>query len=144
MRRLFDVNVLIALGDTAHPHHVTAMRVFTEGRAVGWASCPMTENGMIRVMTGKSYPGGARSFTTVVAMLEVIRTQNHRFISDDISLTEPALVDTSRIQGSGQITDAYLLALAVKHRMRFCTLDARIDAGLVVGGVRALEIIPVA
>jgi len=140
---LLDASVLIALGDAGHAHEGAALRFF-EREAVpgGWATCPMTENAFLRILSHPSYPrslGSPAEARRVLARL--LACPGHRFWPDD-----PSLADARRypeLPTSKDLTDHFLLALAVKHGGCFATFDTRINAGLVPGGVRALRIVPV-
>jgi len=135
MRALPDVNVLIALFDAAHQHHDRAHQWFEANLPHGWASCPLTENGVVRILSNPRYsPGFHRSVAEIVEDLHTAIAQtNHRFWPDGLSLRDRARFSAERIQGHRQITDTYLLALAVSHRGCLVTLDARIDPETVVG-----------
>ena len=133
MRALFDVNVLIALLDQAHPHHSAALAWFSANIKQGWASCPITQNGCVRIMSQPSYPG-ARSPAQVIDRLhDAIAHTAHAFWPDDASIVNANAVDRSRLHGARQITDAYLLALAVKHGGRLVSFDASIALATVKG-----------
>jgi toxin-antitoxin system PIN domain toxin len=133
MRALLDVNVLIALLDAQHVSHRAAMDWFIANVDEGWASCPITENGCIRIMSSPSYPN-VRSIAQVSERLrEATSTPAHQFWPDDISLLDDALVDVSRLLGARQLTDAFLLALAVQHGGRLVTFDRAVPMTAVVG-----------
>jgi toxin-antitoxin system PIN domain toxin len=127
MRALLDVNVLIALLDSDHSLHVTATSWFNGNAHKGWASCPITQNGCVRVMSNPGYPGALPVRAVVERLALASNTRLHEFWPDDISLLDAALLDPSRIHGPRQITDLYLLALAVKHRGSFVTFDRLIS-----------------
>jgi uncharacterized protein len=120
---LLDVNVLLALFDPVHEHHAEAFRWWTDNRADGWASCPLTQNGFVRVI---SNPGYARPLPLAEAV-SLIGAQaarpDHVFWPDDISLLDATLFDHRQLRGPRQITDAYLLALARKNGGRLVTFD---------------------
>ena len=126
MRALLDVNVLIALLDSDHLSHVAALRWFTEHAQEGWASCPITQNGCIRVMSSAAYPNRLPISAIAERLAEACRRDVHEFWPDAVSLLDPEVVDTSRIHGPRQLTDCYLLALAVRHAGRLVTFDASI------------------
>jgi toxin-antitoxin system PIN domain toxin len=110
---LLDVNVLVALIDPAHVAHDPAHHWFAETGAASWATCPLTENGVIRVLGHPPYPNSAGSPAAVVPIVARLRTlPGHVFWTDDLSLMASALVDSDRIATPGQVTDTYLLALA--------------------------------
>jgi len=91
---LLDVNVLIALMDDEHVHHVPAHAWFTENRAAGWATCPQTENGFVRIVSGASYPGLQASSNVARALLkEFCAANDHVFWPDSISLRDQLFED---------------------------------------------------
>ena len=141
---LLDVNVLIALIDPAHVGHEAAHRWFeTEGHE-SWATCPLTENGVIRIVSHSNYPGAPGSPATVIGIVAELRSlAGHIFWPDDISLVGAEHVETSRILTSGQVTDSYLLALAVTHDGHLATFDRRVSTKAVKGGKAALHLISV-
>ncbi len=135
MRALLDVNVLIALLDQAHPHHQTALAWLTANVKQGWASCPITQNGCIRIMSQASYPG-ARPVAQVSERLRAATDHSaHEFWPDDVSILGREVVDATRVHGARQITDTYLLALAVRHGGRLVTFDAGIALSAVNGAL---------
>ena len=133
MRALLDVNVLIALLDTDHLHHEAARRWLRDNIRHGWATCPLTENGCVRIMAQPAYPNCRPASQVAERLRAAIATDHHHFWPDDVSLLHPSIVDWRRVVGARQITDVYLLALAVARRGRFVTFDARIDPGSVAG-----------
>ena len=138
MRALLDVNVWIALFDDAHQFSSRANQ-FIDSRGVQIATCPLIENGVIRVMSLPSYARrGGLPMQQVRARLQVAcTTLDHEFWPDDVSLRSDDLVDFSRVQGHNQITDLYLLALAVRHGGCLVTLDQAIALSSVHGATPA-------
>lgn len=133
MRALLDVNVLIALLDQAHPHHDTALSWLKANIQNGWASCPITQNGCLRVMSQSSYPG-ARPVAQIAGRLQgALNHPAHKFWPDDVSIVDSAVVDGTRVHGARQITDTYLLALALKNGGRLVTFDSGIALAAVKG-----------
>jgi toxin-antitoxin system PIN domain toxin len=126
MRALLDVNVLIALLDTDHSLHVRSAEWFASEAENGWASCPITQNGCVRVMSHPGYPNPVPARAVVERLGEATRSRMHEFWPDDVSILDESTFDSSRIHGPRQITDAYLLALAATHGGRFVTFDNRI------------------
>lgn len=126
MRALLDVNVLIALLDSDHTLHGTAMSWFAKHAREGWASCPITQNGCVRIMSNPSYPNALPVQAVMQRLTEACGEDVHEFWSDEVSLLDPDVVDSTRIHGPRQLTDIYLLALAVEHDGRFVTFDAGI------------------
>lgn len=133
MRALLDVNVLIALLDSDHTSHDTAISWFAKHAREGWASCPITQNGCIRIMSNQSYPSPLPVQAVVQHLVAACDQDVHEFWSDDVSLLDRAVVDSSRIHGPKQLTDLYLLALAVRHDGRFVTFDSGIPLAAVRG-----------
>jgi toxin-antitoxin system PIN domain toxin len=127
MRGLLDVNVLIALLDADHSLHTRATAWFDDNARSGGASCPPTQNGCIRVM---SHP-------VVERLREATAQTLHEFWADDLSLLDPRMADSSRIHGPRQLTDVYLLALAVRRRGRFVTFDESVPSEAVFGFKRS-------
>lgn len=133
MRALLDVNVLIALLDAAHVHHQLAHRWLTHELEHGWASCPITQNGCIRVMSQPAYPGALLTAEVSQRLADASNTPHHAFWPDDVNLLDGSTLDWQRVLGHRQVTDAYLLALVVKHGGRLVTFDRRIAPGVVRG-----------
>ena len=127
MRALLDVNVWVALFDDAHQFSDRA-NAFIEARGARIATCALVENGVIRVMSQPSY--GRRGGLPIQAVRERLREAcamlDHEFWPDEISLRDDTLVDFTRVQGHHQITDLYLLALAVHRRGCLASFDQNI------------------
>ncbi|MHB1272872.1 MAG: TA system VapC family ribonuclease toxin [Rhodanobacter sp.] len=138
---LLDVNVLIALLDPMHTQHMRAHAWFADTVTV-WASCALTQNGFLRIVSHPRYANPLASPGEAMPVLaEFCARPDHRFWSDDISLLDAAIVDAGRLLSSGQITDSYLLALAVKHGARLATFDKRLVTSAVHGGEAARYVI---
>jgi toxin-antitoxin system PIN domain toxin len=136
---LLDVNVLIALIDPTHVGHDAAHRWFAATGAASWATCPLTENGVIRVAGHPRYPNSAGSPAAVVPIVARLRTlPGHVFWRDDLSLIDSAIVDAARITTPAQVTDTYLLALAVSNKGQLATFDRRLSPDAVRRGRPAL------
>lgn len=133
MRALLDVNVLIALLDQDHSLHRRAREWFGEGARAGWASCPLTQNGCVRIMSHPGYSNPVPVASVMRHLREAVADPHHQFWADDISLLDEKLADATRIHGSRQLTDLYLLALAVRHGGRFVTFDATISINAIRG-----------
>ncbi|HEY5067708.1 MAG TPA: TA system VapC family ribonuclease toxin [Xanthobacteraceae bacterium] len=133
MRALFDVNLLIAVIDGGHEHHRKAHEWWSANISDGWATCPLTENGMVRVMSQSGYKTPISTTFAVDLLAEQINKTDHVFWPDDLSLRDNEWIDPDRILGPSQITDAYLLALAVKHGGRLVTFDRGITLPAVHG-----------
>ncbi|MBK8738039.1 MAG: PIN domain-containing protein [Betaproteobacteria bacterium] len=133
MRALLDVNVLIALLDQAHPHQDTALAWLKANIQHGWASCPITQNGCIRIMSQASYPGARPVAKITERLRDALNHSAHKFWPDDVSIVDTAIVDGTRVHGARQITDTYLLALALKNGGRLVTFDSGIALAAVKG-----------
>ena len=133
MRALLDVNVLIALLDAEHVHHEAARRWLRDNIRHGWATCPITENGCLRIMAQPGYSNCLPVSAVAERLREATATRYHQFWPDTVSLLSPEVADWRRAVGPKQVTDAYLLALAVERQGRFVTFDARIVPSIVVG-----------
>ena len=131
MRALLDVNVLIALLDSDHASHDSAIDWFAKHARKGWASCPITQNGCVRVMSNPSYPNSLPVQAVIEHLAEACRQDIHEFWPDEISLLNSDVVDSTRIHGPRQLTDIYLLALAVQHEGRLVTFDTGIPLAAV-------------
>jgi len=138
---LLDVNVLVALGDSNHPHRTAALQFFEKCATLeGWATCPLTENAFIRIFGSASYPYGPGTTSEARRVLHTFRSApGHQFWPDDLSLADTHTFPNLPV--SPQLTDLYLLALAVKRGSKLATFDQRIDPALVTGGAAALHLI---
>jgi uncharacterized protein len=135
VRALFDVNVLLALFDQDHRQSQRAHNWRTEHRDFGWASCPLSENGFVRIISQPAYPHPRSAAEAASVLLAQKRVVGHEFWSDDMSIADIDVFDHTRILGPNQITDIYLLALAVKHDGRLVTFDR----GIPLSAVRRAE-----
>jgi len=139
---LLDVNVLIALIDPGHVSHEAAHGWFSEIGRTDWATCPMTENGVIRIVGSARYPNSPGSPAAVATIIGGMRTlPGHSFWADDFSLVSSENVDPSRILTAAQVTDTYLLALARAKGGKLATFDRRLSTAAVRDGSAALQII---
>jgi hypothetical protein len=108
----------------------------------GWASCPLTQNGVIRILSQPAYPGSLPPTAVARRLAEATRTEWHRFWPDDISLLDAEVANWDAVLGSRQVTDTYLLALAVHHGGRLVSFDRRVNLRGVPGASQAsLDII---
>jgi toxin-antitoxin system PIN domain toxin len=126
-----DVNVLIALFDPAHIHHHPAQNWFATARTSGWATCPLTENGFLRVVTNPSYPNVRLTVADAGAHLRSLidsHPQTHQFWADDISLCDLTLFNLDAVQGHRQLTDLYLLGMCQQRGAALVTFDNAIQA----------------
>src|SRR5579871_3069146 len=133
MRALLDINVVIALMDSDHAFHERAHNWWEENAKAGWASCPLSENGVVRIMSNPAYSRTVQfPPADLILRLQTFATRsNHVFWPDDISLRDATLFAPDRLHSSRQITDLYLLALAAKHDGRLVTFDRAIPVSSV-------------
>lgn len=137
---LLDVNVLIPLHDPLHPHAEAARQWFGRIEHEGWATCPMTESGFIRISSNPRFPGPNGDPTYFASLLaDSCVSRSHHFWPDDLSAVR--LFSAYAGVRWDDITDLYLLALAVERGGKFATFDKGIPAHLLPGGVDALEVI---
>ena len=142
MTYLLDVNVLIALIDPAHVGHEAAHVWFLGGGSAAWATCPITENGVIRIIGNPRYPNSVGSPAAAAPIVARLRARpGHEFWNDDISLVDSTLVNAGHIATPGQVTDTYLLALAVARNGRLATFDRRLSTRAVRSGRSGLHVI---
>ena len=134
---LLDVNLLIALFDPDHVHHDIAHDWFADHRANGWATCGITENGLVRVLSNPSYPRGPVRSADALARLRVLcDSADHAFWDGTVSLRDSRVFNAAALSGYRQLTDVYLLGLAKTMGGLFVTLDRTIPLGAVVGSSR--------
>lgn len=124
MVSLLDVNVLVALAWPNHEHHASVTRWFYQNMRAGWATCPLSESGFIRVSSNpRAIPGAKSPVESAKLLLQLISSPDHVFFPDDISLVESKVVELQKLTGYRQVTDAHLLGIALRHDARLATLD---------------------
>ncbi len=139
---LLDVNVLIALVDPAHVQHEAAHTWFAERGSKAWATCPITENGLLRIVGHPRYPNSPGSPATMAQILKGLRAlPGHRFWADDVSLADTDRIDAERLLSHSQVTDSYLLALALAHGGQLASFDRRLVVDAVAGGAKGLHLV---
>jgi toxin-antitoxin system PIN domain toxin len=140
---LLDVNVLVALFDPDHVHHEPAHRWFGKHRTQGWATCPITENEVVRILSTPAYADPPETPANVIVRLQQFCVSgNHEFWSADFTIRDLRSVEGHALANK-QITDVYLLALARHRNGRLATFDRSIPLDGVDGATsRNLEIIP--
>jgi toxin-antitoxin system PIN domain toxin len=135
-RALLDVNVLLALLDEDHVHHPVAWSWLAAEGGRGWATCALTENGFVRVITQPRYPNALTTVDAIALLAGACAAPEHRFWECRVSLLDATRLDGRRIHRPSQITDAYLLALAVAEEGRLVTLDRQVALGAVPGATK--------
>jgi uncharacterized protein len=140
---LLDVNVLVALFDPAHVHHEAAHRWFGKHRTHGWATCPVTENAVVRILSTAAYADPPEAPANVIVRLQQFcGSGNHEFWAADFTIRDLRSAEGHALANK-QITDVYLLALARHRNARLATFDRSIPLDGVDGATaRHLEIIP--
>lgn len=133
MVALLDVNVLVALFDPDHIHHETAHDWFADHRSGGWASCSMTENGLVRVLSHPAYGVGLRTVEVVERLRRFKASGHHHFWDDRQSIADASAFRADVIANPRQVTDVHLLGLAVGHDGCLATFDRSIPWHAVVG-----------
>lgn len=136
MRALLDVNVLVALLDAGHLHHVAATRWLATHQRMGWASCPLTQNGCLRILSLPSYPNPQPTARVAERLALAAASTSHEFWPDSLSLLDAGRLRWDRVLTSRQVTDTYLLALAVAQGGRLVTFDQGISIDAVSGAAR--------
>jgi uncharacterized protein len=139
---LLDINVLIALIDPAHVQHDKAHAWFASKGQRAWATCPITENGVLRILGHPRYPNSPGSPAAVAGLLvDSARLPGHVFWPDDVSFLDQTQANSGRLLVSAHVTDSYLLALARAHNGQLATFDRRLVTDAVIKGAHALHII---
>ena len=139
---LLDINVLIALIDPAHVQHDRAHVWFAATGHKAWATCPITENGVLRIVGHPRYPNSPGSPAAVAVLLAQFRQlPGHAFWPDDVSLLDGEHVKAARLLDSAHVTDSYLLALARARSGQLATFDRRIVTDAVMKGQEAFHLI---
>lgn len=141
-RYLLDVNVLIALVDPAHVQHDEVHEWFGRIGRKAFATCPLTENGLLRIVGHPKYPNSPGPPSVVASALLAIRAlPGHEFWPDSISLADSKFVDASLLSSHSRVTDGYLLGLARANRGQLATLDRKLATEVVAEGKTSLALI---
>jgi len=133
---LLDVNALVALAWDSHVHHTTMREWFAANRSKGWATCPITESGFVRVSSNPKVlpsPIGVAAAREVLTALRAV--EGHRFLVDDVSICDD---DVAAIVGHRQVTDAHLLTLARRQGVALVTFDTALA---VLAGGQGVELL---
>jgi len=136
VRALLDVNVLVALLDGGHLHHRVAMGWLAAHARSGWASCPLTQNGCLRILSLPTYPNPQPPARVAERLAAATADRSHAFWPDSLSLLEPERLHWERVLSTRHITDVYLLALAVEHRGCLVTFDRSVAVAAVPGALK--------
>jgi uncharacterized protein len=136
MRALFDVNVLIAMLDAQHVHHGVAHEWWSVNRRHGWASCPLTQNGFVRIVSQPRYANPIAPASALDLLGQQMIETDHAFWPDQVSVLDQELFNRDAIIGPSQLTDIYLLALAMTYGGRLATFDRSVPLTAVRGAQR--------
>ena len=139
---MLDINVLIALLDPTHTQHDAAHDWFERQGYKAWATCPLTENGVLRIISHARYPNSPGTPAAVAQLMTTLRSlPGHVFWPDDISLLDTERIAATRLLSSAQVTDSYLLALACTHGGQLASFDRRLVVDAVRGGPHGLHLL---
>jgi toxin-antitoxin system PIN domain toxin len=143
---LLDINILVALFDSAHIHHAAAHQWFAAVGQASWTTCPITENGFVRVVSNPAYPTVSTTPGEATERLRIFCSQpGHVFWPDLASITDVISFNMFRLRGHQQITDAYLAGLAHRYGGKLATFDTSIPLDALVGSpADVVEVIPTA
>jgi uncharacterized protein len=133
VRALLDLNVLISMLDEHHIHYSKAHDWWKQNSAHGWASCPLTQNGFLRILSQPRYNAPVPLSEAFRFLCEATESDDHRFWPDDISLLDKQRINHAHVLGPNQLADIYLVALAVEHGGRLVTFDRAIPIAAVRG-----------
>jgi toxin-antitoxin system PIN domain toxin len=133
---LLDANVLITLAWPDHPFHEKVGQWFVRYSRSGWATCPFTQAAFVRVLSNPAFSAHALTPRNALRVLESnLSLPGHHFWPDAIPVLDAVKVVEHRLTGHRQITDAYLLGLAIHNRGKLATMDSGIRAWDVDGAV---------
>ena len=134
MIALLDVNVLVALFEPEHLHHEAAHAWFERNRRSRWATCPLTENAFVRILSNAAYPGRSTTVEDASSRLRTFCSDRlHVFWPDSVTVCDPGRFRWNHVQGHRQLTDVYLLALSVSNEGKLATFDSTISLKAVQG-----------
>ena len=131
MRALLDINVLLALLDRDHILHERARLWFEQEVHHGWASCAVTQNGFVRILSQPGYPSPVPTGRAMQLLAMATAASYHEYWPSDLSILDETVFDHARIHGPRQLTDVYLLGLAARHGGRLVTFDQTIGLAAV-------------
>ena len=137
---LLDVNLMLALVDPMHVHHDVTHHWFAATGQPVWATCPIVENGFVRIASHPQYPNRPGESAVVLGLLrQLCAHPGHTFWADDVTLRDLLTPDAAFTHN--HLADLYLLGLAVSHGGKLATLDQRIPISTVAGGGKAIDLV---
>jgi toxin-antitoxin system PIN domain toxin len=126
---LLDINVLIAMAWPSHRAHDKVQEWLSRHAREGWATCPLTQTGFVRIVSNPAFSPNALTPGDALALLQAnLEHPAHRFWADDLNLAQALEHSTNRLAGHQQVTDAYLLGLAIHKKGKLVTMDRAIRA----------------
>jgi uncharacterized protein len=136
---LLDVNVLVALFQPEHVHHELAHDWFAEHRQAGWATCPITETGVVRLLANPRFHAGGIAVAAVVERLRRLQSDEaHQWWDANISIGDANLFRLTEIRGHRQVTDVYLAGLAHSRGGKLVTFDRAVSWSAIAGAKPSL------
>lgn len=138
---LLDINAVIALIDPLHIHHERAHRWFASRGDDPWHTCPIVQNGVVRVVSHPKYPNTQPAPVVLTSLASLAARDDHVFLPDTVSLLDTS-VHTERLLASSQVTDTYLIHLAASSDAMLATFDTRIVTSAVPSGAEVVFAIP--
>ncbi len=140
--RLLDTNLLIALFWPSHVHHRLAANWFLKHRKKGWATCPLTQPGFVRIVSNPGFSRDAIRPADAIKLLQLnTQASDHQFWPINLPLDEWIRESNRLVKGHQQVTDAYLIGLAHEQRGILATLDSRIRNLFPSSSSRVLEVV---
>jgi toxin-antitoxin system PIN domain toxin len=138
---LLDVNVLIALSWPTHVAHIRVQHWFHRNASAGWATCPITQCAFVRIISNPAFSAAALTPAQALQLLtDNLKHSSHQFWPDELGLVQAFKGIEKRLSGHRQITDAYLLGLAIHHKGKLATLDQGVES-LLPNGSTGTELI---
>lgn len=139
---LLDVNVLIALLWRTHEGHEKTQAWFAQASKAGWATCPFTQTGCVRILSNPAFSKSAASPQQALKLLSVnLKHPSHIFWPDDLPFADAVAPMERLLLGHKQVSDAYLLGLAIRRKAKLVTLDRSVSALLTKEKQRALLVL---
>jgi toxin-antitoxin system PIN domain toxin len=140
---LLDVSALIALAWPTHRAHSRVQAWFSRNARQGWATCPFTECGFVRIVSNPAFSPDFLTVPEAVRLLTLnVNHPTHRFWADVLPVEDAVRHFQGRLAGHNQVTDSYLLELAIHNEARLATLDERLATLLDPKGTDSVVVIP--
>jgi uncharacterized protein len=138
---ILDANALIALGWPKHEHHQQIQDWFKGHAKKGWSTTPFTQAAFVRVLSQPAFSNGAIGPREAAELLtRSTANRHHKFLAVDLQISEVIGICTGGLMGHRQVTDGYLLALAIKTNVKLVTFDSGLKQLLATERERAAHI----